>query len=100
MMQGTWIIDNVSPRPGVKMVQPAAVERPRLKIAVGTYGHTAALKDGSVEIEGVDADFIEVVPIIAAFRRMVRSGEFDVCEMAPITYMLARAAGAPFIALP
>ena len=43
---------------------------------------------------------IEVVPIIGAFRRMVRDLEFDVCEMAPTTYMIARALGAPFIALP
>jgi 4,5-dihydroxyphthalate decarboxylase len=73
---------------------------PRLKIAVATYGHTAALKDGRVKIEGVDAEFVEVVPIIGAFRRMVRDLEFDVCEMAPTTYMIARALGAPFIALP
>ncbi len=31
---------------------------------------------------------------------MVRDVEFDVCEMAPTTYMIARALGAPFIALP
>ena len=74
--------------------------RPRLKIALATAGHTAALKDGSVAIEGVDADFVEVVPIVAAFRRMVRNLEFDVCELAPTTYMIARARGAPYIALP
>src|SRR5260221_5987958 len=31
---------------------------------------------------------------------MVRDVEFDVCEMAPTTYMIARALGSPFIALP
>ena len=71
-----------------------------LKIAVATSGHTAALKDGTVPIEGVAANFVEVVPIIAAFRRMVRDVEFDVCEMAPTTYLIARARGAPYIALP
>ncbi|MBC2664238.1 ABC transporter substrate-binding protein [Novosphingobium flavum] len=71
-----------------------------LKIAIATYGHTAALKQGIVPIDGVDAEFVEVKPIIAAFRRMVRDLEFDVCEMAPATYMIARAAGAPFKALP
>jgi 4,5-dihydroxyphthalate decarboxylase len=73
---------------------------PRLKIALATYGHTAALKDGRVKIAGIEPDFVEVVPIIGAFRRMVRDLEFDVCEMAPTTYMIARALGAPFIALP
>lgn len=71
-----------------------------LTIAIATSGHTAALKDGSIPIEGADANFVEVVPIIAAFRRMVRDVEFDVCELAPTTYLIARALGAPFIALP
>ncbi len=71
-----------------------------LKIAIAGHGHTSALKDGSVRIEGVAADFVEVAPIIAAYRRMVRDLEFDVCEMAPTTYLIARAHGAPFIGLP
>ena len=75
-------------------------DQPQLKIAIGTYGHTRALKWGDVRIEGVDPAFVEVVPIIGAFRRMVRDVEFDICEMAPTTYMIARALGAPFIALP
>jgi 4,5-dihydroxyphthalate decarboxylase len=76
------------------------MDTPKLDIAIATYGHTKALKDGTVKIDGVTPNFIEVVPIIGAFRRMVRDVEFDVCEMAPTTYMIARALGAPFIALP
>src|SRR3990172_10786720 len=72
----------------------------RLKSAIATYGQTAALKDCRVPIEGVDPDLVEINPIIAAFRRMVRDVEFDVCEMAPATYMIAREAGSPFKALP
>jgi 4,5-dihydroxyphthalate decarboxylase len=72
----------------------------KLDIAIATYGHTAALKDGSVAIAGVAANFINVVPIVGAFRRMVRDVEFDVCELAPTTYLIARARGAPYIALP
>jgi 4,5-dihydroxyphthalate decarboxylase len=75
-------------------------QAPRLKIAIADYGHTRALKSGAVPIKGIEADFVEVKPIIGAFRRMVRDVEFDVCEMAPTTYMIARALGAPFIALP
>jgi 4,5-dihydroxyphthalate decarboxylase len=71
-----------------------------MKIAIADYGHTAALKDGGVRIEGVAADFVEVKPIVAAYRRMVRDLAFDVCEMAPTTYLIARAHGAPFIGLP
>jgi 4,5-dihydroxyphthalate decarboxylase len=75
-------------------------QQPRLKIAIGSYGHTREIKSGAVAIAGVEPDFVEVVPIIGAFRRMVRDLEFDICEMAPTTYMIARALGAPFIALP
>lgn len=75
-------------------------DQPRLKIAIADYGHTRAIRSGAVPIEGIAADFVQVVPIIGAFRRMVRGLEFDICEMAPTTYMIARALGAPFIALP
>ena len=72
----------------------------RLKIAIATYGHTAAIKDGSIRIDGIDPEFVEIAPIIGAFRRMVRDLEFDICELAPTTYMIARARGAPYVALP
>lgn len=71
-----------------------------LKIAIATYGHTAAIKEGRVRIAGIEPQFVEVKPIIAAFRRMVRDLEFDICELAPTTYLIARAFGAPYIALP
>ncbi len=72
----------------------------KLDIAIASYPHTAALLNGEVPIEGVTPNFIQVVPQIAAYRRMVRQVEFDVCEIAPTTYIIARAYGAPFVALP
>jgi 4,5-dihydroxyphthalate decarboxylase len=71
-----------------------------LDIAIASSPHTAALLKGEVRIEGVTPNFIQVIPQIAAFRRMVRQVEFDVCEIAPTTYIIARAYGAPFVALP
>lgn len=71
-----------------------------LKTVLRRFGHTAALNDGDVVPEGVTLDFIEVTPSIAAYRRMVRDLEFDLCELAPTTYFIARAYGAPFTALP
>lgn len=71
-----------------------------MKIAVDTYPHTLPLKNGSIPIEGVNADFVKVEPILAAYRRMVRNVEFDACELASTTYFIARAFGAPFKALP
>ncbi len=72
----------------------------KLDIAIASYPHTAPLLNGEVRIEGVTPNFIQAVPQIAAFRRMVRQVEFDVCEIAPTTYIIARAYNAPFMALP
>ena len=72
----------------------------RLTFAIADHPHTAAVRNGSIPIEGVEPEFITVKPQIAAFRRMVRQVEFDVCELAPTTYLIARAYGAPFVALP
>jgi 4,5-dihydroxyphthalate decarboxylase len=71
-----------------------------LKIAVAEHPHTSAVRNGSIPIEGVDAEIVTVEPQIGAFRRMVRQVEFDVCELAPTTYIIARAYNAPFVALP
>ena len=72
----------------------------KLKIAIADYPHTLAVKSGAIPIEGVEPEFVNVVPQIGAFRRMVRQLEFDVCELAPTTYIIARAFNAPFVALP
>src|SRR4051812_9812899 len=75
-------------------------DKVHLVIAVAEHPHTSAIRNGSIPIEGVDAEFVTVKPQIGAFRRMVRDVEFDVCELAPTTYLIARAYGAPFVALP
>jgi 4,5-dihydroxyphthalate decarboxylase len=71
-----------------------------LTTALRTQGHTAALKSGAVPVVGVALSFVEVEPQILAFRRMVRDLAYDVCELAPTTYIIAKAYGAPFTAIP
>jgi len=71
-----------------------------LKTAIATYAHTKGLKDGSVTVPGIELEHVEVSPIVAAFRRMVRTLEFDVSEMAITTYLTAKSFGKPFTALP
>ena len=71
-----------------------------LKTAIATYPHTKGLKDGSVSVPGVEFEHVEISPIIGAFRRMCRSLDFDVCEMAITTYLTAKAHNKPFTALP
>lgn len=78
----------------------ASTQRLRLKAALATYPHTRALKEGAAGDLGLDFDLVEVSPIIAAFRRMIRTMEFDVSEMALSTYLCARAYGKLITAIP
>jgi 4,5-dihydroxyphthalate decarboxylase len=71
-----------------------------LKTVTRTQGNNKALKDGTVKPEGFTFDFVEVDPLIDAFRRMVRGLEFDVSEMALTTYITAREHGKKMTALP
>ena len=72
----------------------------KLKAATRTQGNNKALKDGTVKPKTFDFAFEEVDPIIAAFRRMVRGNEFDICEMAITTYICAKEHGKPMTAVP
>jgi 4,5-dihydroxyphthalate decarboxylase len=71
-----------------------------LKTVIRTQGNNKALKDGTVKPKTAELEFIEVDPLIDAFRRMVRTLEFDVCEMALTTYITARAHGKRMTGLP
>jgi 4,5-dihydroxyphthalate decarboxylase len=71
-----------------------------LKTVVRSQGNVKALKDGTVKPKTAQLQFVEVDPLIDAFRRMVRGLEFDVCEMALTTYITARAYGKRMIGLP
>jgi 4,5-dihydroxyphthalate decarboxylase len=73
---------------------------PKLKTVTRTQGNNQALKHGTVKPHGFEFDFVEVDPLIAAFRRMVRGNEFDICEMAITTYICARSFGKPMTAVP
>ena len=72
----------------------------KLKTVFRPLGHTQPLLDGRVKPKSFDIDFIDVQPLIAAFRRMVRGTEFDICELAITTYITAKSYGKPFTAIP
>src|SRR6516162_8412989 len=78
----------------------APMAGPRLKSVTRTQGNNQALKDGTVKPKTFEFDFEEVDPIIAAFRRMVRGNQFDICEMAITTYICAKEHGKPMTAVP
>ena len=71
-----------------------------LKTVIRTQGNNVALKDGTVKPKGFEFAFIEVDPLIDAFRRMVRTLEFDLSEMALTTYITAREHGKKMTGIP
>ena len=71
-----------------------------LQTATGNYGHTKSIIDGSLNNDKLALDWVEVNPIISAFRRMIRGMEFDVSEMAISTYLCAKSFNKPITAIP
>ena len=72
----------------------------KLKTVFRPLGHTQPLLDGTVKPKTFTMDYENVEPLIAAFRRMVRGSEFDICELAITTYITAKSYGKTFTAIP
>jgi len=71
-----------------------------LRTAFADYPHVRAIKDGSVASPRIRFDFEDVPVITRAFRRMVRTLDFDLCEIALTTLAQAHAFAKPVKALP
>ncbi|MGH8055749.1 MAG: hypothetical protein ACREOH_00730, partial [Candidatus Entotheonellia bacterium] len=71
-----------------------------LTAAVRTHGGALPLLSGAIAMDRLRLDHINVEPQIAAYRRMVRELAFDVCELAPTTYLCAKAFHKQFTAIP
>src|SRR6266550_2536885 len=72
----------------------------RLTFACGPYDRTLALRDGSVQPEGIELNYIASQPP-DIFWRMLQFNEFEVSEMSLSNYVtLVGAGSAPFIAIP
>jgi 4,5-dihydroxyphthalate decarboxylase len=71
-----------------------------LTAAVRSHGGALPLFGGAIPMDGLRLDYIKVEPQIAAYRRMVRDLAFDVCELAPTTYLCAKAFNKQFTAIP
>ena len=72
----------------------------RLKTLLGEYPVTSALKLGRVRSDLVEFDFADVKVPHTAFKRVVRDLEFDVAEIAIVTFLMAKAYGKPLTLLP
>ncbi len=70
-----------------------------MRTLLGDYPNTAALKSGAVASPRLEFDFADVKLPQTAFKAVVR-GEFDVAELAIVTYLQALAYGRPVTLLP
>jgi 4,5-dihydroxyphthalate decarboxylase len=71
-----------------------------LRTVLGSYPHTLALKRGEIASTSIGLDFANIKPTHLAFKPMVRELQFDVCEMAIVTFLMAKAFGKPLVLLP
>lgn len=67
---------------------------------LGDYPNTAAFRQGRLAPTQVRFDFADVKTPHTAFKRAVRGLEFDICELAIVTFLMAKAHGKPLVLLP
>src|SRR5262245_25268674 len=71
-----------------------------LTAGVRSHGGALPLFSATIPMDGLHLDHITIEPQIAAYRRMVRELAFDICELAPTTYLCAKAFNKQFTAIP
>ena len=74
--------------------------RLRLRLACWDYDRTRALREGTLQPEGIELDYLSL-PVEQTFSRMLKTGEFDVSEMSlsAVASSLDEATP-PFVAIP
>ena len=71
-----------------------------LKTLLGDYPVTRALKDGVLRSPRIAFEFADVRVPNTAFKRVVRDLEFDVAELAIVTFLMAKTHRKPLALLP
>ena len=72
----------------------------RLTLACGPYDRTQALRDGTIQPEGIELTYLNLQPA-EIFWRMLQFREFDISEMSLSNYTsLVSGGNSPFIAIP
>ncbi|VCU69045.1 4,5-dihydroxyphthalate decarboxylase [Pigmentiphaga humi] len=72
----------------------------RLKTVLGKHAQVAGVRALDEILPGAGFAFIDVKRMPDAYRDMVRTQPYDICEMAPVMYLMALERGAPLTALP
>ena len=81
------------------VVDPMTAQQ-TLRIALGDYPHTAALKRNEIKSDRVVLDFTGLTPVYKSFAEMVRKTAYDISEMAIVTFLQAKAHGKPLVLMP
>src|SRR5688500_3296431 len=76
------------------------VAKIRLRAVRGDHPHTRAIKSGAIAPELVALELTPFSPPNTAFKPMVREQKLDVCEMAIVTYLMAKAWKKPLVLIP
>src|SRR4051794_4323357 len=71
----------------------------KLRTLLGEYPNTAPLKKGEIRSSLIEFDYADVAVPHDAFKQ-VTGGQFDVAELAIMTYLQAKAWGKKLVALP
>ncbi len=71
-----------------------------LQALLGDYPVTTTFRQGRLRPEKSAIHFADVKTPHTAFKRAVRDLEFDVCELAIVTFLMAKAAGQPLVLMP
>ena len=72
----------------------------KLQTLLGDHPHVMALKNGQIRSSRLVLDFDDVKMAYPEFKRVVRDLEFDVAELALVTYLQAKAHGKPLVLVP
>jgi 4,5-dihydroxyphthalate decarboxylase len=71
-----------------------------LTLAVGDYESIRALKEGTVQPDGIELTVLTDMTSDIRHWRMLRNREFDVAELSLSNYLMAKHTGLPFVAIP
>lgn len=72
----------------------------KLSLAIGNTPQALPLKNKIISVPGIELDIVPNERVYPLFRAMVRDQAFDICEMAVVTYIMARDRNKPISLIP
>lgn len=78
----------------------ATATKIKLRTMLGNYPNTKPLKSGATRSDLVNFDFVDVKVANSMFKNVVRGAEYDVSELAIVTYLQAKSYGKPYVLVP